>query len=236
MARQQTLKHHLLHLGGSRVVEEPADERDPKPSAKVAAEHLPDADEDKQKSKEPADVCCDEGRPAHVSRDRPHDGPEHATAVERVAGNQVEQHQGQVDVGQVLCQTQEGFHAGYQRLHRVEKDRQGQAHQRARDRNKKLGDGAGRFRPNLSDAPEEEKRNAAHRNFVPQRHHGVPQFMEQHAHKEHDGRHRAHEPVQQRRPVLELGGIVTTRQHPSEQREDHKPGVIQANRNPQNPA
>ena len=54
--------------------------------------------------------------------------------------------------------------------------------------------------------------------------------MEQDAHKEHDGRHRAHEPVQQRRPVFELGGIVTTRQHPSKQREDHKPGVIQTNR------
>ena len=76
MARQQTLKHRLLHLGGSRVVEEPADERDPQPSAKVAAEHLPDADKDEQKGKEPADVGRDDGRPAHASQDRPHEGPE----------------------------------------------------------------------------------------------------------------------------------------------------------------
>jgi len=107
-----------------------------------------------------------------------------------------------------------------------------ETHERARARNKKLGDGAGRLRPNLSDAPEEEKRNATHWNFVPQRDHRVPQFMEQHAHEEHDGRHRAHEPVQQRRPVLELGGIIVIRQHPSEQGEDHKPGVVQPNRNP----
>jgi hypothetical protein len=31
---------------------------------------------------------------------------------------------------------------------------------------------------------------------------------------------------------LELGGKVTIRQHPSEQREDHEPGVIQTDRNP----
>ena len=217
MARQQTLNHHLLYLGGSRVVEEPADERDPQPSAKVAAEHLPDADKDKQKRKESATVCCDEGRAAHISRDCPHDGAEHTTAVEWVAGNEVEQHQGQIDVGEVLCQTQEGFNVTDQRLHSIEKGRQDQAHERARARNKKLGDGAGRFRPNLSDAPEKEKRNAAHRNFVPQRDHRVPQFMEEHAHKQHHSRHCAHEPVEQRRPVLELGGIIIIRQHPSEQ-------------------
>src|SRR5208282_4174169 len=89
MARQQTLNHHLLYLGGSRGVEEPANERDPKSSAKVAADHLPDADEDKQKSKESAAVGCDEGRAAHISCDCPHDGAEHATAVEWVARNEV---------------------------------------------------------------------------------------------------------------------------------------------------
>jgi hypothetical protein len=56
-----------------------------------------------------------------------------------------------------------------------QRDRQGQAHKRARARNKKVGDGAGRFRPNLSDAPKEKKRNAAHRNSVPQRDHRVPE-------------------------------------------------------------
>jgi hypothetical protein len=125
MARQHTLRSHLLHLGGGRVVEEPADERDPQPAAEVAAEHLPDAGEDEQKGEEPADVGCDEGRTVHVSGDRPHNGPEHAASVERVAGNQVEQHQGQVDVDQVLCQTQEGLDAGYQRLRRIANDRPG---------------------------------------------------------------------------------------------------------------
>src|SRR5574337_836120 len=80
----------------------------------------------------------------------------------------------------------------------------------------KLGDGAGWIPSNLSDASEEEQRDAAHRNIVSQGHHGVPQLMEQHAHKEYDGRYGTHEPIQRRRPVLELGGIVTSRQHPSE--------------------
>ena len=116
---------------------------------------------------------------------------------------------------------------------RVEKDRQRETDERACDRNKKLGDGARRFRPDLSNTPEEEKRNTAHRNFVPQRHHRMPEFMEQHAHKEHDGRYRAHQPVQQRRPVLEFVGIVAIRKHPSEQRKDYKPRVIQTNLNPE---
>src|SRR5271157_5453975 len=107
MARQQTLNHHLLYLCGSRGVEEPADERDPNSSAKVAANHQQDADKNKKKGKESAAVSCDEGRAAHISRDRPHDGTEDAAAIEWVARNEVEQHQRQVDVGEILCQTQE---------------------------------------------------------------------------------------------------------------------------------
>ena len=116
MARQQTLNHHLLHLGGSRVIEEPADERDPKPSAKVAANICQTPTKINRKAKNRPTVGSDEGRAAHISCDRPHDGPEHAAAVEWVAGNEVEQHQRQVDVGQVLCQTQERFNAADQRL------------------------------------------------------------------------------------------------------------------------
>src|SRR5574337_320769 len=105
MARQQTLKHHLLHLGGSRVIEEPADERDPEPSPKVTVEHLPDTGTNKQKSKEPADVRSDERCAAHIFRDRPYDGTEHAASVEWVTGDQIKQHDGQVDIGQILGQT-----------------------------------------------------------------------------------------------------------------------------------
>ncbi len=71
-----------------------------------------------------------------------------------------------------------------------------QAHERPRNRDEKLGNGAWRFPPNLSDTPEEEKRYAADRNFVLQRYDRVPQFMKEHAYKEHQGRRRAHEPVQ----------------------------------------
>ena len=55
---------------------------------------------------------------------------------------------------------------------------------------------------------------AAQRYSISQRHHGMPQFMEKHAHEEHDGRQYAHEPIQQRRPVFKLGRIVTLRQQP----------------------
>jgi hypothetical protein len=40
-------------------------------------------------------------------------------------------------------------------LHRVEKGRQSETDERACDRNKKLGDGAGRFRSDLSYSPED---------------------------------------------------------------------------------
>jgi len=154
--------------------------------------------------------------------------------VEGIAGNEVEQHQGRVDVGKVFNQTQEGFDAGNQRLHRVEYDRKDQTHERTGNRDKKLRNGAGRLRPDLCDTPEEEKRNAAHRNLIPQSNNRMPEFMEEHTHKEHDRSRRSHDPVQDRRPVLELSGIITTRQHPGEQPEDHKPGVIQTNRDPEN--
>src|SRR5450759_1994280 len=64
-----------------------------------------------KESKEPTDGCCDECRPVHVSCDRPHDGPQDATAIERVPGYQVEQHQGHIDVGQIFGQTQQELHA-----------------------------------------------------------------------------------------------------------------------------
>ena len=51
--------------------------------------------------------------------------------------------------------------------------------------------------------------DAAHRNFVPHGHHEVPQLMEQHTGKEHKGRQGNHEPIQQGRPAIELGGPVT---------------------------
>ena len=57
-----------------------------------------------------------------------------------------------------------------------------------------------------------------------------------HADEEHDGRQCTDEPVQQRRPVLKLGWIITFRQRPREQRKDQKPGIIQTNGNPQDPA
>ena len=70
---------------------------------------------------------------------------------------------------------------------------------RARACNKKLGNGAGRFFPNLSDTPEEERRNAAHRNFVPQTNHRVPRFMDEHAYEERHSGHRAHQQLETHR-------------------------------------
>src|SRR5665811_2083962 len=85
MARQQTPKRRLLYLDRSRVVEEPADERNPKPPTKIAVEHLPDTGKDEQEGKKPTDVCCDEGRPAHVSCDRPGCHRGHRPDVRRTA-------------------------------------------------------------------------------------------------------------------------------------------------------
>ena len=236
MTGQQTLKHHLMHLGGRGAVQKPANERDPYASSKIAPEHAPDADDDEEETKEAPHVRGQECGASHVARNGPHDGTEDATTVERVTGNQIKQHQSQVDVGQILGQPPQWLTVDNHRLHRVEKDCQGKTYEGARDRDEELCDGTGWFSPNLSDPTEEEQRDAAHRNVVPQRYHGMPQFMEQYAHKEHDGRHRAHEPVQQRRPVLKLVWIVIARQHPGEQREDQEPGIIQTNRDSHDPA
>src|SRR5664280_1171719 len=92
MACKYTPQRYLLDLDGRCIVEEPADERNPKPAAKIAAEHLQDTKKDQHEGKEPADVRCDQGRTAHISCDRPHDGPEDATAIERISRYQVEHH------------------------------------------------------------------------------------------------------------------------------------------------
>jgi len=104
--------------------------------------------------------------------------------------------------------TQERFNTGNEWLHCVRAKCQNQAHEGACDRDKKLGDCTGWFRPNLGDPAEAEQRDAAHRNLIPER----------------------------RRPLLKLGGIVTASQHPGEQREDQKPGIIQTNGDSWNPA
>ena len=125
MTGQQALKHHLLHLGGRGAIQKPANERDPYASAKIASEHAPDADDDEEKSKEAPHVCGKKRGASHVAGDGPHDGAEDATTIKRVTGDQIKQHQGQVNVGQILGQPPQGLTADNRRLHRVEKDSQG---------------------------------------------------------------------------------------------------------------
>ena len=122
------------------------------------------------------------------------------------------------------------------RLCHGEQHGQRQAHDGSGDSNEEFRLGARRFRANLSHATKDEQRDAAHRHLEPQGDHRMSQFVEQYTPKEHDRSGGAHEPIQKRRPVPKLGGIVTARQHPGEQRKNQEPGIIQTNGDSHYPA
>src|SRR5512147_3010876 len=110
MARQQTLKHHLVYLRRCGIVQVPTDEGDPQTAAEVAREHPPDAGKDEHESKEAADIRRDERCPSHVLCDGPDEGTEYAAAVQWKAGNQIEKGQPEINEGQILRNPPQWLH------------------------------------------------------------------------------------------------------------------------------
>ena len=193
---EQTLERCLLKLRSGGTVKEPADKGDPDPSAKVAGEHLQHAEKDEQQSEDPAGVCRDDRRTAHVHGDPPNNGAKHAAAIEWIAGDEVEQPKGQVDIRQVLDQTEKRLTESSHGLERVEQDPEAHANEGTHDGDQKLSRGTWGLGLDLRDAAENEERNAPHGNAVSERDHGMPKFMQENAHKKHDRSDRPHDPIE----------------------------------------
>lgn len=153
-----------LRRGG--IIKEPADQRDPHSATDITREHLPDPYEYEPKAEKPPYIRRDQRGTAQVLGEPPHDGSKHPAAIQRKTRDQVERNKCKVDIGQILDQAPERLNAGNHRLHCVEKDCQGKAHDWAGNRDKKLGDGTGRLGPDLGNPSEDEERNSAHRNFI----------------------------------------------------------------------
>ena len=157
----------------------------------------------------------------------PHDGAKHPAAVEWKAGNQVKDHQREIDESQVAHQGEQRNQARRQRLQEREEHRQRKTHRGPGDGDPKLGLGAGRLRADLGDAAENEQGDTADGDLIAQGYNRMPQFVQQHAHEEHNRRDRADYPILRRRPALELLRKIALRQRPGEQHKDQEPGVVQ---------
>jgi hypothetical protein len=95
--------------------------------------------------------------------------------------------------------------------------------------------GGRRCRSELGHASEDEQGDAPHRRAEPPRHQRVTQLVQEHADEEHDGRHRAHQPIPPRGPALELRGVVAGGQGPRHEREDEEPRRIEPDRDARAP-
>src|SRR5258708_3793720 len=96
----QDLEDRLaLHLAHGRILEEPANEADPEPVDEVAAEDLPDSEEDEEVADDPTDGSGDPGGPIRVTGHTPHDASEDAPTIQRKPGAELEgaEHQIHVD-------------------------------------------------------------------------------------------------------------------------------------------
>ena len=76
------LYHHLLHLNRRGILQEPADECDPKSAAEITAKHSPDAKHDEEKAEKPPDIRCNQRGPAHAAGDAPDERSKDAPAVQ----------------------------------------------------------------------------------------------------------------------------------------------------------
>src|SRR6266403_3115066 len=109
LVTRQDLEDRLaLHLAHGCILEEPANEADPEPVDEVAAQDLPDSEEDEEIADDPTDGSGDPGGPIRVMGHTPHDAPENAPTIQRKPRDEIEESQHQVDVGEVPEQREGG--------------------------------------------------------------------------------------------------------------------------------
>ena len=97
----QCLRHaHLRVARAGRLEQEPPDERDPEPAKARAHEELIHPPEDEQDGHAPAHLRGHAGGAIHVLHETPQDRAQHASAIQRVPRNHVENGKRNVDVAQ----------------------------------------------------------------------------------------------------------------------------------------
>src|SRR5262249_48747748 len=109
---QQGLDHILLDLTLRSALKEPADEGCPQSADEISRERLPDTGENQKESDEASGKGRDGRRAAVLARRSPNDGPEYPPAVQREAGDQIEQPQDEIQVRQVLGYAEHGLGPG----------------------------------------------------------------------------------------------------------------------------
>jgi hypothetical protein len=97
-SRQRVVRNSVAPLCSGRVEEEPADDGQPSAGEGAVEDEKQDAAGDHQQAEPATDVAGDCSRPLEVPLYSPENRAQHAAAVERQRGNEVEDEQQQVDV------------------------------------------------------------------------------------------------------------------------------------------
>src|SRR5262249_35458596 len=147
--------------GLRRIVQEPADERDPEPAEEIPTEELQQAPENHQVGDQLSGSGGNLGGATEAPGSGPDDRPQDAPTVEREPGQEVERAQHQVDQGEVA---KGGAYWRVLWRHRQsqqpEPGSQHKAGERADDRDEELVPWRRRLGPQIRDAPEDEERDA----------------------------------------------------------------------------
>ncbi len=101
----------------------------------------------------------------------PDNGSKDPTAIQRETGDQIEESQGTVYIGQVPGNGQERAKCAHQRLQQAKENGQGKTRNGTGNGNPEFCDCAGWFGPDLGNAAKDEERDAADGDFVVQGHH-----------------------------------------------------------------
>ncbi len=202
---------------------------EPHPADQVPEHDLEGADEDEDQSEPRADARGDPRRPAKVVFPAPEHGPEDAASVQGKSRHQVERGEHQVQESQVVGDADERLGPAVALGEHGDADQPGPEHD-ARDRpgggHEELSLGAGGFFRHLGHAPENEQRDAFHRQPEFPGDQGMPDLVEDDGDQQPEGRGHPHRPVDRGlEPPVGIGE-ESPGQRPGDEEAEDEPGQV----------
>ncbi len=158
-----------IHLGAGRgrgALQEPADEGQPQTVGDLPAEEAEDAQGDEGEGDQLTADRGDAGGALVFPGQLPDDGPQHTPAIERKAGDQVEESQDEVDFHQIEGRSSQDRELLPEEVDGAEKAGEGEADDRAGNGNAELRARGLGLTGNLGDAAEGEQSDALDGDMV----------------------------------------------------------------------
>jgi hypothetical protein len=158
--RERLPRDHPASLRGSRLQQEPADEREPGSGEGALNDEEREAPGDEQERESAGDDRGGDGGGRGIPSAQPQERAQHAAAVERQSREHVERDQYQVDHPQPLDDGISGRRQAGEFRQRQAEPADQSAHQRPGDRDAELGRGRREHTPELSHTAEHPERDA----------------------------------------------------------------------------